>query len=378
MMRALVSTPESNRPIDLAELGDSPRIAVVVRDHMSGVLYSVPSLRAIRRRWPQANITLLTSSYSAPILSGGCPYIDRILPLYTFADEPRRRDRGRDLASKAATWLRLVGRVDLVIHLRGVGGGTLAFAAMLGLPTQVGYTQGRFDRLLTVDLGWQDVELGSRQRNRFILDHIGIEPDGDHLEMWVAETDRRWAEAWLHDRGHDAGTHLTVIHPGSHWGCNQWLPERWSEAVERVLDERGGSVVITGVRRELPLARRIAANVDSSSVLIAAGETSLGQFAAMIDASDLVLAIDASPTQICQALDKPAVIMMGAGNPAWNGPVPGEPMVMLQEWDNDDPRPEVCEWAKGACNGPLCSSRLEDITVSQVLNSVDQLLPANS
>ncbi len=359
--------------IDLDALGDRPHIVVTVRDHMSGVLYSVPSLRAIRKRFPDAKITMLTSAYSAPVLDGGCPYLDQILPLYAFADEPKRTDRIWDLGRKFSTWLRLVGRVDLVIHLRDVGGGTLAFCAALGKPPQVGYKQGRFDELLTVDAGWQDVDLGSRERNQIVLDAIGIEPDGNHLELWIADKDRRWAQSWLDERGHRSDQHLTLIHPGCHWGCNQWLPERWSETANRMLEQHGGSIVITGVTRELPLVEKIAAGIDGP-VLIAAGETNLTQFASLIEQADMVLSVDASPTQICQALRKPAVVIMGAGNPLWNGPVGDEPMRMLQEWDNDNPRPEVCDWAAGACNGPRCTSRLEDISVTQVLASVDDLL----
>ena len=370
-----MSTPA---PIDLDALGDTPRIVVVVRDHMSGVLYSVPALRALKRRWPGARITLVTNSYSAPILAAGTPYTDRILPLFNFADEPSALDRIHDLRNKATTWLRLVGRVDLVVNLRHVGGGTLAFCAGLGRPKQVGYTQGgRFDRFLDVDLGWADNELGSRQRNRIILEGLGIEPDGDHLELWLRDDDRAWSRSWLAARGHQDGTPVTVIHPGCHWGCNQWLADRWADTANRILEERGGSVVITGVAREKPLAERILAGVDPTHrdrVLDATGATSLGQFAAMIGAADLVVAVDAAPTQICQALDVPAVVLMGAGNPAWNGPVAGERMVMLQEWDNDDPRPEICDWSSGACNGPNCSTRLEDITVTQVLDNVDRLL----
>lgn len=364
--------------LDAEALGDKPRIVVVVRDHMSGVLYSVPALRAIRRHWPKAELTLLTSNYSAPILDGGSQYLDRILPLYTFADEPGRFERPRDLFRKFRTWAALVGRVDLVIHLRHVGGGTLRFCQLLGNPQQVGYSQGPgIDHLLTLNVGKPDVTLGSRERNEIIIEAMGINPQGDHIEMTIAEEDQRWAAGWLKQRGHRDGDHLLVVHPGSHWGCNQWLPERWSETINNALGQFGGTAVITGVRRERPLADKIADGVDGK-VLVAAGDTDLGQFAAMIGKSDLVLAIDASPTQICQALRVPAVIMMGAGNPAWNGPVGDEPMVMLQEWDNDDPRPELCKWADGACNSSLCTSRLEDISVTQVLDSVEVVLKSSA
>lgn len=373
----LAKGPKGDGRIDLEALGSKPRIVVSVRDHMSGVLYSIPAVRALRRKWPDATITLVTSSYSAPILDAGSPYIDRVLPLYSFSDEPTRFDRAFDLARKLKTFLTLVGRVDLVVHLRNVGGGTLAFSALLGKPPQIAYTQSRFNELLTADIGQEDTELGSRERNQIIIEGLGIEPDGYQMELTVSDADRQWATRWLADNGHQAGTPLTIVHPGSHWGCNQWLPERWSETINNVLRDRGGSVVLTGVARELPLAEKIAAGVQGS-VLIAAGQTDLGQFTAMIEASDLVLAIDAAPTQICQALDVPAVVMMGAGNPAWNGPLPGEPMVMLQEWDNDNPREEVCRWSDGACNGPQCTSRLEDISVSQVMSSVNVVMPSSS
>lgn len=376
MSEAEVARSTSQPVMDPEALGDAPRIVVVVRDHMSGVLYSTPALRALRRRWPDSTITLVTSSYSMPILDGGCPYIDRVLPLYSFSDEPKRTDRAKDLFRKFQTWSRLVGRVDLVVHLRDVGISSLIFATALGKPVQIGYSQGahRLAGLLTHDIGWQDVELGSRQRNQIILEAMGIEPDGHHVELWLDEADRRWAKDFLGRHGHDDGDHVTVVHAGSHWGCNQWLPERWSETIDGLLAEHGGTVVLTGVARERPLGERIVSGVATSDrVINACGETSLGRFAAIIEAADLVMAVDAAATQICQAFDKPSVIMMGAGNPAWNGPMDGEPMLMLQEWDNDNPRPEICRWSDGACNGPQCSSRLEDISVTKVLDSVDEL-----
>jgi ADP-heptose:LPS heptosyltransferase len=330
-------------------------------------------MRALRRRWPDAHITLLTSSYSAPILADGSPYVDRILPIYSFGDEPRRFSRVRDHLTVLRTWLKLVGRIDLVVNLGVVGGETLALAASLGLPKQIGYTQRRFDRFLTRDLGLADPELGSRERNQIIVEALGVESAGDHLELRIAEADREWAKSWLTAHNHDFDSQLTVLHPGCHWGCNQWLTKRWTETANQVLDGQAGSVVVTGSRREIPMAEEIVSGIDGRA-LIAAGETTLGQFAALIDEADLVLAVDTAPTQICQALGVPAVVMMGAGNPAWNGPTSEEPMVMLQEWDNDNAPPQVCDWAAGACNGPKCTSRLVDISVSQVLASADDLL----
>lgn len=359
---------------DLDSLGDTPHIVVVVRDHMSGVLYSVPHARALRQRFPNAKITLLTSSYSLPILDGGLMYYDQVLPLFTFSDEPQRFDRARDLWSKFRTWLKLVGRVDLVLHLRGVGGVTLLFSALLGRPAQVGPRQGtRFDRLLTVTTPDPDLAEGSRQRNSQILEDVGIPVESEAMELEIAPADLEFARDWIQGHGHDIEEGLIVVHPGCHWGCNQWLIDRWQVTISELLDRHQGVVVVTGSARERSMADRIVQGIPDDRCVNAAGETTLGQFSAFVSIASLVVAVDTAPTQICQALNIPAVIMMGDGTLSWNGPIGDEPMIMLQELDPDRP-PEVCRWEDGACNGPLCTSRLTGISAAAVLESTEVVL----
>ena len=363
------------RSFDFDALGTSPHIVVVVRDHMSGVLYSVPHARAIRRRFPDAKITLLTSSYSAPVLDGGTMYYDQVLPLYSFADEPQRFDRAKDILAKGRTWLKLVGRVDLVIHLRAVGGSTVLFCALLGNPPQVGHLQvDRLDRLIKYLTAEPDSTLGSRQRNTLILEEFGIPVESEEMEIEIAPTDLRWAEDWLDRAGHVAGESVIVAHPGCHWGCNQWLIERWRATATELLRVHGGTIVVTGSNRERSMAQELVDGVDGRCVN-SAGETTLGQLAALISLSSLVVAVDTAPTQICQALKIPAVIMMGDGTMSWNGPIDGEPMVMLQELDPNRPE-EICRWSDGACNGPQCTSRLEGIDVNTVIESAVDVLGA--
>lgn len=363
---------------DLDTLGDTPHIVIVVRDHMSGVLYSVPHARAIRQRFPNAKITLLTSSYSLPILDGGAMYYDQVLPLFTFSDEPQRFDRARDLWSKFRTWSKLVGRVDLVVHLRNVGGATLLFCALLGRPPQVGQPQAqRFDKLLTVTTPPGDLSHGSRQRNTQILEELGIPVESESMEMELAPADVEFARGWISKHGHDPDAGVIVVHPGCHWGCNQWLVDRWQATITELLERHGGAVVVTGSSREQAMAGQIVQGVAGNRCLNAAGETTLGQFSAFVAMASLVVAVDTAPTQICQAMKIPAVIMMGDGTISWNGPIDDEPMVMLQELDPDRP-PEICRWEDGACNGPMCTSRLTGISADTVLESTEVVLSSGS
>ena len=338
---------------------------------MSGVLYAVPYLRTLRQNFPTARILLLTNAYAASILEG-CPYLDAIVPFYHFQEKSTRLSRIQSLAQQAFAWLRLVGRVDLVIHFRFVGGDTLLFCKLLGRPFQVGYLQGKNDHLLDLNVGIPDVELDSRTRNAKILAAMGIPPGSPEMEIWIPRAGSRWAGEWLASHGWQEGEPLVAFHPGCHWGCNEWLPERWSELGNQINARFGGKIVITGTERERPLAESIAQKMDTRP-LIACGETDLIQFAALLDKADFVVAVDTAPTQICQALKKPAVVLMGAGNPAWNGPLPGEPMIMLQKWSPEEEEPQLCDFAAGICHNSYCRSRLSGIQVEEVLAALQRV-----
>jgi ADP-heptose:LPS heptosyltransferase len=145
---------------------------------------------------------------------------------------------------------------------------------------------------------------------------------------------------------------------------------------DALVERYGGKAIITGSDDEVLLAEQIA-NGMKNKPINAVGQTTLDQFAAIVAQSTLVTAVDTAPTQFCQALNKKSVILMGAGTMSWNGPLPHEPMVMLQRFV-ERPGPPLCDYAAGACNGPNCQSDLERITLELVLRSIDKLLEADS
>ena len=59
----------------------------------------------------------------------------------------------------------------------------------------------------------------------------------------------------LKNKGGKKGENLIVFHPGCHWGCNQWLNDRWSQLGDALYEKYGGKIIITGAPDELPLSR---------------------------------------------------------------------------------------------------------------------------
>ncbi len=347
-------------------------ILTVVRDHMSGLLYAVPHIRALRMQFPQARISLLANSYAAPILDG-CPYLDSIIPFFHFKHVSGASTWFDSVKHKAKVWSKLIGRVDIVVHFRYVGGETLMFCEALGRPFQIGYDQEKFNRLLNLRLGIPNMDQGSRHCNTQIIEAMGIPAPSTEMEMWIRPENAQWADQFLYKNGWQQNEPLVVLHPGCHWGCNEWLPERWAALGNSLQSQLNGRIVITGAADEIQLARQISQGLRIKPI-IAAGETTLPQLSSIINRASLVVSVDTVPTQICQAMKIPSVILMGAGNPAWNGPLPDEPMIMLQEWDPVEEGTQLCNFAAGFCHGLNCRSRLIDINVDHVLQSVETVL----
>ena len=349
------------------------RIVTIVRDHMSGLLYAVPNLRILRQQFPGAHITLLANPYAMPILKG-CPYVDEMLPFFQFRQAEGPFARAKGLLRKAQAWLKLVGRVDLVVHFRWTGPETLLFCSTLGLPFQVGYNQDGLNQLLDLYVGREDlVNDSTRKRNARVIEAMGFPPFPMHMEMWISREEANWAENFLQEHGYDPTQPIFAMHPGSHWGCNEWLPERWSALANGLLAKYGGQVVLTGTEEERPLTETIARNI-AGRVINAAGTTNLPQFAALLNRANLVISVDTAPTQICQALNIPAVILMGAGNKTWTSQEPEQNIIILQDEETADDEMTLCNFGAGTCHNSFCRSRLAGIQLRRVLHAAEKLL----
>ena len=108
-------------------------------DHLGDLLFSTPTLRLLRQRYPSARITALVGPWGAPILAHN-PHVDEIitLPFPGFARQPKPSPwQPYALVRRWARQLR--GRYDLAFILRfdHWWGALLAYLARV--PLRVGY-----------------------------------------------------------------------------------------------------------------------------------------------------------------------------------------------------------------------------------------------
>ena len=294
------------------------KILVRATNWVGDAVMSLPALRALRQRFPGAEISILAKPWVAD-LYGREPFCDRMIP-YTPRDWREKWRAGRDLAAE---------RFDCAILLQNAfEAAAVAFAARI--PERIGYARDGRSPLLTRAVAVpRPGEIPRHERFYYlellrragIIDAFpGIDalPDNDCIRLDGAGAAR---QAGI-ERFHAIGMGDTVIgmSPGAAYGnAKRWLPERFAEAAGRLARELGASVAIFGSKGERELCTTIAAAI-SAPVKNFAGETSLAEFIDLAAACRVYLTNDSGGMHIASALGVPTVAIFGATDDTTTGP----------------------------------------------------------
>ena len=160
---------------------------------------------------------------------------------------------------------------------------------------------------------------------------------------------------------------LIVLHPGANWAHKRWPADRFAELGRRLVAEEGARVIITGGPDDIALAQVVAERM-SCPVTVLAGQTTVRQLGAVLDAADLLVSNDTGVTHIAAALHRPLVALYGPTSPALTGPL-GDPdrIIVIHH-------PEGCPAVPCYSADPLSHSGMAAIPVDEVYDAVRDML----
>jgi heptosyltransferase-2 len=112
------------------------------------------------------------------------------------------------------------------------------------------------------------------------------------------------------------GNYALVV-PGAAFGpAKSWPWERYRRACDAIA--RHVPVVLTGSKSDRATCDRIADGL--AGVVNLAGETSLGEFFALVEGARVMVANDSGAPHVAASLDVPVVTLFGSTSPAWTAP----------------------------------------------------------
>jgi lipopolysaccharide heptosyltransferase II len=299
------------------------RILIIKLSAVGDLVLITPSLRALRARFPKANLTVLVGREGRELLHR-CPYLDEWI-VYD-------RDRDGTLAGLLRLGRRLRSNpVDLVVDFQN-NRVSHWLGLFSGAPQRYGVAGRRWSWLLTHRVVYPSVPTPPVEQQLRLLASLGIQGASTHLELWPGPSaegrvDHLLQDAWMADN-----QPLVAIHPGgnSRWLSKRWPAERYAQLIDRMASAAHVRVVLTGSAEERPLSRQIYRMVKVKPVL-AVGLTSLEELAALLRRCQVLVSGDTAPLHMAAAVGTPFVALFGSTDPVRHlPPVPAGQVRLLK------------------------------------------------
>ncbi|MBU1128135.1 MAG: lipopolysaccharide heptosyltransferase II [Candidatus Omnitrophica bacterium] len=286
---------------------ESKKILVFKISSLGDVILSVPSLRAIRKRFPDSSIKVLVDVKFRKVLEK-CPYISEIITC-----DFKGRDRGRGFL-KLASRLRAED-FDISIDLQNNDRShLLAFLAMI--PARYGYNNRGKSFLINHKIDLPCKPIGPLDHQARVLGLLGIIPSEKDLELWMDEESDKWARDFLNANWMHPGQKLVGISLSASrkWKTKNWPLSSFMELTRMLARDRGIRVVLFGVADDLPLADEFMRKV-SSKPINAVGKTDIPRLISLIKRCNALVAGDSSPVHIAAAVKVGFVAIFGPTSP---------------------------------------------------------------
>ena len=288
------------------------KILVRATNWVGDAVMSLPALRALRQRYPQARISILAKPWVADLYRR--EDVCNTLIAYT----------ARTWAEKWAAALALrPDQFDTAILLQNAFEAA-AIAYLAGIPERIGYARDGRGFLLTRAIPVpRPGEIPRHERFYYLelLRRAGIldeMPAGDVIRLEGAPAARTAGLNRFRQFG--LGDVVIGLSPGAAYGtAKRWLPERFAESANRLAGELGAAVAIFGSKEERALCESVAASITSPAKNFA-GETSLAEFIDLAAACRVYLTNDSGAMHIASALGVPTVAVFGATDDQTTGP----------------------------------------------------------
>ena len=300
--------------------GPVRRVAIFRALFLGDLLCATPAFRALRRRFPDAEITLIGLPWAAELV-GRLPTIDRLLP---FPGYPGIAEVSQD-APRTAAFLREARATgfDLALQMHGDGNVSNGFVAALGARVSLGYRRGP-DTRLTMSLPW---ELGEHETTRWtrLVAQLGARVDDGRLDLPVSLAERAHAETLLAApewRDRALSGPLIGLHPGAKDAARRWPPERFAALGDRLAARYNARIVLTGGAGDRDLTTAVRAAMHHPALDLA-GRTDLGTFAAVVGRCDHIITNDTGASHVAAAVGTRSVVLFGPSRPREWAPLDG-------------------------------------------------------
>jgi heptosyltransferase III len=346
---AIVSaSPRPRVPASAIDWESVKRILIVRLRSIGDTVLSTPSLIALRRFLPAAQIDVLLEDWCAPVLEG-FEAVDNILKV------------GKTAGSRLRTaWQLRRNKYDVAFNLHG---GTTAtfFVRASGAKHRVGFASYQYSFLynhlaLSPQEFWRQEKVHSAEQQLALLGSVGV-PVEDKPKSKLTILEKSAVRS--------SGLPFALIHPVAAFATKQWSAENFAEIAE-FLVQKGLQIVAVGTKKERETLDKLQ---QSSQVPIQRYDNlTLPQITNLASRAKIFVGNDSGIAHIAAAIKTPSVVIFGSSNRAHWSPWTNAPHEIVYE-------PFACQ----PCAGYVCEEFGEprcilSVKVEDVKAAIERIL----
>ena len=280
------------------------RVLVVRLRSIGDTVLATPSLIALKRFLPHAEIDILLEDWVAPVLDGH-DSVDNVITTGKTATD--RLGTAREIRKR---------KYDLVFNLHG-GTTSTFFVVACKSKHRVGYAGYRYSffynhRLSSSADFWGREKTHSAEQQLALLGHVGVPvEDKPRSRLAITEGSAVSLAEKLGSIDFDLQSKFAVIHPVAALDSKRWAPEKFAEVI-RELSDRGIRAIALGSRSERSELEKLRSISDTPMWISA--DINLPETTALLSSATLFVGNDSGLAHMAAAMSVPCVVIFGSMN----------------------------------------------------------------
>ena len=286
------------------------KILIRATNWVGDAIMALPALRAVRTRFPEAEITILAR-----------PYVSAIYENQQVCDKTMFVDGKKDTVSELREQ-----KFDIALLLQNAfEAAWIAWRA--GIPERIGYARDGRSFLLTKAVSVpKPGEISAHEHYYYLellrragwLDSL---PAESFIKLNVPAANSERAEEFLVSAGAKPSSMRIAIGAGASYGSAKcWPPDRFAELANRLQMQAQADVILFGTSAEAAVSSAIAAGMNHPPIDLT-GKTSIHDLPALLSQCHLFIGNDSGAMHVAAAVGLPVVAVFGPTDPFGTAPV---------------------------------------------------------
>jgi heptosyltransferase-3 len=348
-------------------------VLVIQLGDIGDVVWTIPTLWAVKESYPQANVSVLLREGFGCLLEAD-PSIHKIFEV---------KSTEGNLLLNIFDQVRLIKklrqeRFDLVFDLRsGDRGAVMALLTGASIRGSLYYTAVPFWRnwlfthlLIGLPTPKERI-LGAAEQSLRIVRGFGITGKTTVPKLWVsdqvmARVNKILAECNMKPEASDPSYRWITVNPFSRWSYKEWADHKWASVINWLWDEFHIAAAIVGSKGETARAIELVGKC-AGNLCNLVGQTTLAELAGTLSMSSFHLGVDSAAPHIAAAVGTPTLTIFGPSDWRDWAPVGDKHRVVVSDMD-------CVPCHKKGCNGSERSLCLETLEVKTVQDVISEML----